>query len=294
VRGFDFLAACVYKRGMKGRRIALALGLLGVLVALTALGVSKVIDPVAAAAATKTENAGGAKLAMSVAITDPSGGTVTMTGQGVFDQSAGDITMGLSSLPGSVELRYLQENGDPVLYVNAPMLETMLPSGAPWIRLDLEQAGKSLGLDLNQLMGGFDQNPTQALDLLRASGSVDELGAETIDGVATTHYTASIDLQKAAQLAGQAGEALANQLIASGAPSQIPVDVWIGAGDGLVHKLTIDEQVQSNGGKVGVAVMLDISDYGTAVNVVAPPSDQVFDVTDLASKLAGAAVPAKS
>ena len=293
MRGFDFLAACVYKRGMKGRRIALALGLLGVLVALTALGVSKVIDPVAAAA-TKTENAGGAKLAMSVAITDPSGGTVTMTGQGVFDQSAGDITMGLSSLPGSVELRYLQENGDPVLYVNAPMLETMLPSGAPWIRLDLEQAGKSLGLDLNQLMGGFDQNPTQALDLLRASGSVDELGAETIDGVATTHYTASIDLQKAAQLAGQAGEALANQLIASGAPSQIPVDVWIGAGDGLVHKLTIDEQVQSNGGKVGVAVMLDISDYGTAVNVVAPPSDQVFDVTDLASKLAGAAVPAKS
>ena len=151
--------------------------------------------------------------------------------------------MGLSSHPGSLELRYLQENGDPVLYANAPMLATMLPGGASWIRLDLEQAGKSLGLDLNQLLSGFDQTPTQALDLLRASGSVNELGTETIDGAATTHYAVSIDLQKAAQLAGQAGEALANQLIAAGAPSEIPADVWIGADDGLVHKLTINEQV---------------------------------------------------
>ena len=99
--GFDFRSSRVYKRSMRGRRIALALGLLGALVALTGCGVSKVIDPVAAAA-TKTENAGGAKLALSIAITDPSAATVTMTGQGVFDQSAGDLTIGLSTLLGSL------------------------------------------------------------------------------------------------------------------------------------------------------------------------------------------------
>ena len=179
------------------------------------------------------------------------------------------------------------------MYVNVPFLETMLPSGKSWIRVDLEQAGKSVGLDLNQLMGELDQSPTQTLDLLRASGSVDKVGAEMIDGVATTHYTALIDLQKAGQLAGQGGDALVKRLTAAGAPSQIPVDVWIGDGDGLVHKLTINEQLKSGQGEVGIAVTLNISDYGTAVNVVAPPSDQVLDITDLASKLAGAAAPAK-
>ncbi|HEV3056249.1 MAG TPA: hypothetical protein VGX45_16425, partial [Solirubrobacteraceae bacterium] len=86
---------------MRGRRIALALGLLGVLVALAGWGVSNVVDPVAAAA-TKTENAGGAKLTMSLAVTGPSGTTFTVTGQGVFDQSAGDITVSLSALIGSI------------------------------------------------------------------------------------------------------------------------------------------------------------------------------------------------
>jgi hypothetical protein len=292
VSRFDFRTARIYKREMRGRRIALALGLLGALVALTGCGVSKVIDPVAAAA-TKTENAGGAKLTMSIAITDPSAATVTMTGQGLFDKSEGDIMIGLSTLVGSLEMRYLQENGDPVVYLNVPFLETMLPSGKSWIRVDLEQSGKSLGLDMNQLMGELDQNPTETLDLLRASGSVDKVGTETIDGVATTHYTASIDLQKAAQLAGQAGEALVSRLTAAGAPRQIPVDVWIGDGDGLVHKLTVNEQVKSSEGEAGIAVTLNISDYGAAVDVVAPPSDQVLDITDLASKLAGAAAPAK-
>src|SRR5579872_1483613 len=165
---------------MKRRRIAVGLVLLGVLVSLAALGISKVTDPVAAAA-TKTENAGGAKLSISASVTDPSGGTVTISGQGAFDSTAGDLTIGLSSQPGSFELRYLQENGDPVLYANAPMLATMLPNAASWIRLDLEQAGKSLGFDLNQLLGGVDQNPIQALDLLRAAGTVTEVGAETVD-----------------------------------------------------------------------------------------------------------------
>ena len=158
-----------------GRRIAFALALLGALVALTGCGVAKVIDPVAAAA-TKSEGAGGAELTLSVAVTDPSAATFTVSGQGVFDQGEGELTVGLSTLPGSVELRYLEENGDPVMYVNVPFLAAMLPSGKSWIRVDLEQAGKSVGLDLNQLLGELDQNPSQAVDLLRASGSVDEVG----------------------------------------------------------------------------------------------------------------------
>ncbi len=110
-------------------------------------------------------------------------------------------------------------------------------------------------------------------------------GTETLDGVETTHYTATIDLAKVAQLQGAEGQAFVNRLNAAGAPTSIPLDVWIGNDDGLVHKLTVDEALQG----VTVDLTLTISDYGTDVTVTAPPADQVFDATDLASKAAQAA-----
>ena len=72
------------------------------------------------------------------------------------------------------------------------------------------------------------------------------------------------------------------------------MDVWIGNDDGLVHKLTVNEQVTTNGVAVGASVTLNISDYGLGVTVVAPPADQVFDITGLASQLGNLAPPAKA
>ena len=95
-------------------------------------------------------------------------------------------------------MRYLEENGDPVMYANLPFLADKLPGGKTWIRLDLEQAGQKLGVDLNQLLSQADQNPGQILDLLRASGSVETIGTETVDGASTTHYKATIELDKVA------------------------------------------------------------------------------------------------
>ena len=162
----------------------LGLSLLGAAAALAGCGVWKTVDPVASAA-TKTENAGGAKVAMTVGLDGPGGQSFSLAANGVFDKGPADMTMDVSSLlaaanlpssDGSIEVRYLQESGDPVLYLNAPFLSTMIPGGKPWVRLDLEQAGKGLGVDLNQLMGQANQNPAQVLDMLRASGSVSRSG----------------------------------------------------------------------------------------------------------------------
>ena len=107
--------------------------------------------------------------------------------------------------------------------------------------------------------------------MLRSVGSVQTVGTETVDGVSTTHYKATIDLAKAAGTVGGPAQDAVQHLIDQGGPSSIPVDVWIGD-DGLVRKLTVDETV-SNGGQTGTAhLTLDLSDYGTAVNVTAPPS----------------------
>ncbi|HEY4349117.1 MAG TPA: LppX_LprAFG lipoprotein [Gaiellaceae bacterium] len=279
---------------MSFRPFALMLALVGAVIALTGCGVSKVIDPVADAA-TKTENAGGAKLAMTISVDAPSASKqFSITANGEFDKTQADITMDLSSalagsglsLPsgsGAVELRYLQESGDPVVYANLGFLASEIPGGKSWVRLDLAQAAKSAGIDLGQLMGQSNQNPGQILDMLRASGSVTTVGSETVNGASTTHYKASVDLSKLPQLQGKVGQELTKQLSDAGI-TDVPFDVWIGD-DGLVHRLTMTEALKG----VNVAVTLDISDYGTDVNVSAPASDQVFDATGLASMLGGTA-----
>src|SRR4051812_41465631 len=119
---------------MRGKWIAVAVVVLGVSAALVGLGLQKGISPVASAA-TKSENAGGAKVALTVGV-ESSKGSFTVSANGVVDKGQADIPTDLSQvlaaggLPagdGAVELRYLQESGDPVLYVNAPVLATMIP-----------------------------------------------------------------------------------------------------------------------------------------------------------------------
>jgi hypothetical protein len=277
---------------MRGRWIAVALVVVGVSVAAALLGFQKGVDPVASAA-TKSEAAGGAKVALTASV-DSSQGSFDVSANGVVDQGQADITTDLSkvlaaagmpSTDGSVEVRYLQENGDPVVYVNAPALSAMIPGAKTWIKLDLQQAGQAAGVDLNGMLSQAAQNPADALDLLKSVGSVQSVGTETLDNVQTTHYKATIDLATAAGKVGDQASQLVQHLIANGGPSTVPVDVWIGD-DGLVRQVTFDG-TGSNGSDSGTLhLTLDLSDYGSAVNVAAPASGDTFDATDLVTAAA--------
>ena len=278
---------------MRGMRIALAVAVSCACAALVAGAFSNSVDPVAAAAM-RSEDAGGANLALTASATSPGGQPVSVTATGVFDGQEADVTAEVSSAlaaagapsgAGQVELRYLQENGDPVVYVNVPSLAASLPGGATWVRLDLEQVGKQVGVDVSQLIGEATANPADILGLLQASGQVQTVGPELIDGVPTTHYRALVELDKVAgSLGGALGQDLASRLSAPGMPTSIPVDVWIGA-DGLVRRASIDESLSVAGATTDLQAQVDLSGYGTPVSVTAPPADQVFDLTGLASNL---------
>jgi hypothetical protein len=276
------------------------IAVVGFAVAVALWGLGKTIDPVSAAVA-KSEDAGGANFALTVTATPSSGQPITVNASGVFDAQSADVTTDLSGAlaalgapggtSGQVEVRYLQENGDPVIYVNAPALSAMIPGGASWVRLDLETLGKSFGVDVGQLLGQGAQNPEDALDLLKAVGSVQAVGTETIDGVSTTHYTAQVDpakvaTQVATDIGGTIGQKIQDAVAnASATPAPIPVDVWIGD-DGLVRRVVLDLTGTHDGQSGSFHLQLDISDYGTAVNVTAPSSSDVFDATGLISGLA--------
>ena len=271
---------------MRGKWTSLGLALSCTAVALAGCGVSKTIDPVASAA-TKTQNAGGVKVAMTVATT-AGGRSFTVDANGAFDKDQGQLTMNLPGSGGTAEVRYLTESGDPVVYVNVPALSSQLPGGKSWLRLDVAKAGQALGVDVAQLMNQAGQNPADVLDMLRASGSVDEVGTETVNGESTTHYKATIDLKQAAGKIGDRAQQMVQHLIAEGAPSSLPVDVWIGD-DGLVRKLAMNESFAAGGSSAAANLSILFSDYGTDVSVTAPPAEQTLDLTALASQFASAA-----
>ena len=273
------------RRVLGGIALVLAAG------ALSACGVRSTVDPVAAAA-TKTQNVGGVEMALTSSF-GTAGHMITIKGHGAFDRGQGEMEVDLSSLApqagafgsalGTLKEIFVQENGDPVVYVDFPLLSGMV-GGKTWIRLDLAQAGKSIGVDTNKLMQGSAQSPADLLAVLQASGDFTEVGQETVGGVSTTRYHGTIDVQKVIKDGGVPDD-VAKRLADLGAPGRVPYDVWVDD-QGLVRQITQSYDHTIGGITTTYETTIGLSDYGKDVSVSAPPSDQVFDATDLASKAA--------
>ena len=274
------------------RRAFLAAALVVSVCALTACGVRDSVDPVASAA-TKTQQAGGYKVAMTVTVS-AGGHRLAMTGRGTFSPEAGEMEMDLGGLMGglggllggsgtssTMKAVYLTEGGDPVVYMNLGFLTSFLPGGKSWVRLDVEKAGKAAGVDVNQLMGGAGQSPSDWLSLLRSEGDFSAVGTETLNGVETTHYHGMIDLRKAAENS-PASEAM-KHLLDLGAPSEYPLDVWVDD-QGYIRQYESSYDETLGGNAASTTTKVELSDYGMRVDVSPPPADEVFDATELATK----------
>src|SRR5262249_26833740 len=194
------------------RRSLPAVALAALACALTACGVRNSVDPVASAA-TKSEQAGGYQVAMTVTTSTGGAQQIAMTGRGTFGQDEGELEVTLAGLMGSVlgglsggsgtdatmKAVYLTEDGDPVVYMNLGFLSSFLPGGKPWVRLDIAKAGKTAGVDLSQLLGGAGQNPSDWLGLLESQGDFSEAGRETLDGVDATRLHRTVHPPQAAR-----------------------------------------------------------------------------------------------
>lgn len=284
---------------VRGRTAALLAAFVVVAVAIVSAGCgggssssALSLDPVAAAA-TKTQNAGAARIRLDMAIA-AQGQTVKMHATGAMDGTSTQLSfklgslLGLAGLPNAVKSKLshgtmqeiaLEQDGDYVVYLNIPFLSSQLPGGQPWIRLDVSKLGKSAGVDLGKLMSGSQVQPTDLLSALEADGAkVQKLGSATIDGASTTHYRVSIDMAKALESKG-----LTSPLLKSAATRVKAIDenVWIGD-DGLVRRVAFVYGMPRGGAQMSMT--MDMYDYGAHVDIAAPPSDQVFDMTQLAQQ----------
>lgn len=282
---------------LRGRRAAIAAAFAIAAVAAVTAGCgggttsALQFDPVAAAA-TKTQQAGAARIRFAMGVSGPrlQGKTLRLRGTGAVDGTSSEMSFRLPSmvgLPGpnlthsTIKEVALEQNGDYVIYVQLGFLASQLPGGKQWIKLDLSKLGKSAGVDLGKLLSGSQFEPSDLLSMLRAEGAkVHKLSPATVDGTATTHYRVTINMAKALQSKGLTSPLFSRVAAQAKAVSE---NVWVGS-DGLVRRVRFAYSVPKAATRL--AMTMDLYDYGAHVSIAAPPSSQVFDATQFATQFA--------
>jgi hypothetical protein len=174
--------------------------------------------------------------------------------------------------------------GRAVLYMRLPVLTRLLPGGKPWIKIDLGEVGKRAGIDVSQFTQ-FATDPTQMVDWLRAaSGPATTVGSENIGGEPTTHYRATIDLDRYPDLVPPGQRDLMRKAVDSieqtAHVSSFPMHVWVGK-DGLVRQVrtVLTETIQSQ--TMNVVTSERFYDFGVPVDIALPPDSQVTDISNV-------------
>jgi hypothetical protein len=234
------------------------------------------LDPVASAAE-KTAKQGSAKVEFRM-----SGKGMSGNGNGVFNNSqkaSGRMTMDMEVKGKSVHMDVVMR--DLVIYMRSPLFTSQpsFPEGKEWVRLDLKEAAKSMGLDLDSLQS---MSPKSAAAFLRgASGKPKKVGKEKVRGVETTHYRVTCNLEAAADKASGSAAKTLRKLVQVTGQKTIPVEAWIDGHD-LLRKETYSQRFARGLPPVKVTTLL--YGFGPPVSIDVPPADKVFDITKYAKQ----------
>ena len=278
------------------RRVALPLALTVVAIAVAAVlflsgGKNTVPVSTVAKAAEATTSAGGFKLTVDGRF-HILGRDVPMKGSGTVDPAArrGHLTfdsvgpLGPGAGGGKIEQVF---EGD-VIYMRTPAVAKQFGLKKEWLRVDLQSAGRALGVDPTQFGQLGSNDPRQMLDQIRSvSGEVEKLGTEKVRGVDTTRYKAEVDLRKYPDRLPegqreQARVAVERIVDMTGSPTY-PMTLWIDD-DELVRRVRTEYEFEARGQeqKSSFSLTMEFFDFGTAVDVKPPPAKDVQDLADLA------------
>ena len=187
--------------------------------------------------------------------------------------------------PSGVDGRMQFVLDDLTMYMRSGLFSAM---GAPgvgpdtWIRFDLETLGQQQGMDLGQLMGGSTNDPRQGLAFLKGvtEGGVQEVGTEDVRGESTTHYKATVDLEKAASESGAfVDEASFRTFIDQFETTEIDVDAWLDD-EGRVRRISMPLPLPASNpaaAQLGeMSMSMDYFDFGTDAEIEIPTDSVDF------------------
>ncbi|HJD80044.1 hypothetical protein [Kitasatospora aureofaciens] len=238
----------------------------------------------------KTGAAKSAKVTEDIAI-----GSITMKADGAMgwgDGLQGDMTMDMSGMPNADKMtasiggtafvyRFVPDG----MYMKLGGDALKASDGRHWVHIGFDDVAKMQGG--GTAAGGAstaDQfkkaDPVEGVRTLIASGTVTEVGQETVNGKPATHYTGVLNVANMAKANGgltpEQVDQLKKSLATMGITSET-IDVWVDA-DQLVVKRT--EQADTKAGAMKVTVTY--SDYGTPVATTAPDKSDSIEITELA------------
>lgn len=231
----------------------------------------KPID-VVRAAAEKTIDAGSARMSMTM---EGPGMSMTASGVTATDKVLGSMTMTMNAGGQKIdmEMRMLGQ----VMYMKMPGLPT---GGKPWAKIDIEALSKQGNVDLAALSQIQQNDPKQALAYMRGmSDDVKEVGTEDVRGTATTKYEGTLDMNAAAKAQTDARvRAAIESVVKQLGTAKIPTTLWIDA-EGRMRKMvqTIDLSATGGGASGTMTTTIEMYDFGVAVDVKAPPENEVGD-----------------
>lgn len=277
--------------GLRGTLAALLAGAL----ALVAGGCGSASLEGVAEAASRTASAESVHFSMTMSQSLPGGQPLVISGSGAFDGPAKKLTMSMdlsgmaaafgggSLTPGGLKLEAVMD--DLVMYMRMPLLDAMLPAGKRWVRMDLEKLGEQAGVDMQQLMSLGANDPRRMLDYIRTAADLEEAGAETVRGVATTRYRGTIDVAKALEALPAEQRPLAEAamgMLREAGLDSVPVEVWVD-GDGYVRRIRQTYSMELGGRQSAARTELELFGFGTPVDVTVPPAEETVDVSSLGS-----------
>lgn len=180
----------------------------------------------------------------------------------------------MADLLGEMEIRTI---GDTV-YMKFPFFTALLGAETEWISMPAD-GSEAFTADFSMAPG----DPNEIFDAYGdAPKTVEELGTETVNGVETTHYRITYDVDSMEMTDEEREELEASGLFADG---QLPMDLWVSAEgypvrmvleiDGTQVDAPPDEQFEM------MRMQYDLFDINQSITIEPPPDSDVTDVEGL-------------
>jgi hypothetical protein len=249
-------------------------------------------NPVSLSAAVQSTSAQSARIAVTTTVRMGSM-SVSYTESGIFDfaHARGEISM---QTPMNMTELFLP----PKTYIKLSGAGGPgLPKGKSWMELDSPSLGSAAVPGLSPFGATSPANLLTALTALSA-GTVKNLGASTVRGVAVTGYRVTIDQAKLLQAAKVPAALRAGyrQFITSLGTGSMSANIWVDSGN-LVRRVTFTFKLSTAmsggmsgamGGTAGKAPQMtettDFYDFGVPVHLSAPPAAQIGGLSQFISQ----------
>jgi hypothetical protein len=210
--------------------------------------------------------------------------TMTVSGQAAGTSVAGTGTGGIDFTTNALQLQMdVTADGQQVpvnavylggvVYESVPGLSTVAP-GKTWLSIDLSALQKAESESPSTQSLG--DNPAVMLQMLAQQGNtVVPLGPSTVNGVAVNGYSVTVDPASVArQLKTADLPAWMQQAVSGLKVNNVGITVYID-NSGLLRSFVVQTTETAAAGSSSIDETIDFSDYGTAVDVSAPPAGQV-------------------